>query len=319
MRIIEWNCQGAFRNKFTKILSQKPDILIIPECECEAKLEFGKLIPKPFDFIWYGDKPNKGLAVFSYTNYKIEILKEFNPRFRYVLPLKVFNADTSFLLFAVWAMDNKEDRNSRYIAQVWLALNYYSRLLSHNCLLVGDFNSNQIWDEKDRVANHTDVVKLLESNDIHSLYHKQNNLLHGQEKDFTFFMYRKADKPFHIDYCFASKHLLDKGFEFQIAHHNDWITLSDHVPLIIDIQDKNHLLNINNSLLDFIEHNTSKFNILTIQKFKTTLNNLKSLARQIDLEEVSVFSSENKLKVINTFERLCEIDKHIFEIEKNGC
>jgi exonuclease III len=70
MRIIEWNCQGAFRKKNNKILALQPDILIIPECENEAKLEFGKLTPKPTDFFWYGDSGHKGIGIFSYSDYK---------------------------------------------------------------------------------------------------------------------------------------------------------------------------------------------------------------------------------------------------------
>lgn len=42
MKIIEWNCQGAFRRKNDKILLLQPDILIIPECENKDRLEFGK-------------------------------------------------------------------------------------------------------------------------------------------------------------------------------------------------------------------------------------------------------------------------------------
>ncbi len=129
MKIIEWNCQGAFRKKFNKILSLKPDILIIPECENEEKLKFGKLTPKPNDFFWYGDNPNKGIGIFSYSKYKFELLNEFNPRFKYIIPLKVIGKNHSFILFAIWAMNNKENIQESYIGQIWNAINYYSRLL----------------------------------------------------------------------------------------------------------------------------------------------------------------------------------------------
>ena len=100
MKIIEWNSQGAFRKKNEKILSLNPDILIVSECESEEKLKFGKLTPKPNDFFWYGDSQNKGIGVFSYSDYKFELLKEFNPKYRYVIPLKVTRKNTSFILFA---------------------------------------------------------------------------------------------------------------------------------------------------------------------------------------------------------------------------
>ena len=53
MRLIEWNCQGAFRKKNEQILTLNPDILVVPECENEEKLKFGKLTPKPNSFIWW--------------------------------------------------------------------------------------------------------------------------------------------------------------------------------------------------------------------------------------------------------------------------
>jgi len=107
MRIIEWNCQGAFRFKNKYILELNPDILIIPECEHENKLQFGHLTQTPNDFIWHGNTGKKGIGIFSYSNFKFRLLKEFNPSFRYVIPLEVNDGKNSFLLFAIWAMDNK--------------------------------------------------------------------------------------------------------------------------------------------------------------------------------------------------------------------
>jgi exodeoxyribonuclease III len=33
MRLISWNCQGAFRKKADIIMAQRPDILVVQECE----------------------------------------------------------------------------------------------------------------------------------------------------------------------------------------------------------------------------------------------------------------------------------------------
>ena len=225
MRLIEWNCQGAFRKKNEQILTLNPDILVVPECENEEKLKFGKLTPKPNSFIWHGDSPNKGLAVFSYSDYELELLDIFNPKFRFILPIKASRADEEFILFAVWAMDDKENYRERYIGQIWLAINYYESLLSSSCVLIGDFNSNKIWDTKDRVANHTDVVDFLRKKRIHSSYHLQEGEEQGEETQSSFYMYRKLEKPYHIDYCFASEELFGSR----------WIELSDHRPLVVEL------------------------------------------------------------------------------------
>lgn len=233
MKIISWNCQGAFRKKNEKILALQPDILIIPECESEDKLEFGKLTPEPTDFFWFSDGGNKGIGIFSYSDYKFALLKEFNPKFRYIIPLQVRNKEGSFLLFAVWAMNDKENPKARYIAQVWLALQHYSRLLNQSLIFIGDFNSNQIWDKNARLGNHTDVVEIFKRHNIFSMYHEKNKVAHGQEKEPTFYLYRNIEKPYHLDYCFASADFYDAGFDIQLGSPNEWLEYSDHVPIII--------------------------------------------------------------------------------------
>jgi len=42
MKIITWNCQGAFRRKVGNILAFLPDILVFQECEHPNKLLFGR-------------------------------------------------------------------------------------------------------------------------------------------------------------------------------------------------------------------------------------------------------------------------------------
>jgi exodeoxyribonuclease-3 len=61
MKIITWNCNMAFRNKAALILTHKPDILVVPECEHPEKLSFPPGTPKPTDLLWFGKNQHKGL------------------------------------------------------------------------------------------------------------------------------------------------------------------------------------------------------------------------------------------------------------------
>lgn len=70
----------AFRKKADYILKQKPDILIVPECEHPDKLKFKKETPLPIDFFWDGTNINKGLGVFSYSRYKFRLLDIYKDR-----------------------------------------------------------------------------------------------------------------------------------------------------------------------------------------------------------------------------------------------
>lgn len=234
MRLITWNCQGAFRKKAEFILPLRPDILVVQECERPDKLKFNAGTPKPRDIFWYSDGGKKGLGLFSYSDCKFELLPNFNPEFRYILPFRLTGYGEVFTFFAIWAMPNKENYEARYIGQVWFAIDYYKDLLDSSTIMIGDFNSNKIWDYKKRVGSHTAVVDKLAELNIHSVYHKHFNVEQGKEEHPTLFLQRKKDKAYHIDYCFVSSAILAKVMKMEIGTYDNWITHSDHSPLIIE-------------------------------------------------------------------------------------
>ena len=166
MKIIAWNCNMAYRKKAGFILTQKPDIVIISECEHPDKLKFIAGVRKPTDIFWAGDNVHKGIGIFSYSPFKFQLHESYNPAFKNIIPLNVTGGKTDFTLFAIWA-NNPEDKKHQYIGQVWKALNHYNDLLGNEkIILAGDFNSNTIWDKPRREGNHTTVVSLLESKNI---------------------------------------------------------------------------------------------------------------------------------------------------------
>ncbi len=235
MRLITWNCQGALRKKIELLKGFEPDILIVPESEHPDKLTGSFSFQRPGSHFWHGDSLHKGIGIYSFSGYKIELRPEFNPEFRYIIPLRITQKRKEFTLLAIWAMDNKEQREARYIGQIWLAINYYSELLNSPIILAGDFNSNKIWDRKGRVGNHSDVVRNLEDRNIHSIYHRHFEIEQGKEKHPTFFLQRNVYKQYHIDYCFLSDDLMAKVKSIEIGSFEDWIAHSDHVPIFVEI------------------------------------------------------------------------------------
>ena len=224
--------QYGFQKK-SKFDSCKPDIAIIPECEHPDKLKFEPGVPVPNDIFWAGSNQNKGLGIFSYSNFKFQLSDLHNPGFRIILPLIVKNKKREFTLLAIWA-NNPQDKGYQYIGQVWKAITFYSDLLKNKkTMLVGDFNSNTIWDRPHREGNHSTVVDFLENKGIHSTYHKFFNQNQGKEKHNTLFMYRHENKSYHIDYCFASNYFIKKLSHVEVGKHTDWCKHSDHTPLIV--------------------------------------------------------------------------------------
>ena len=79
MRIATWNCNMSFRTKAEFVLVHQIDLLVVPECEEQDKLKFKSATMTPNQILWFGTNPNKGLGIFSYSDYKLKLLDEFNP------------------------------------------------------------------------------------------------------------------------------------------------------------------------------------------------------------------------------------------------
>lgn len=236
MRIITWNCNMAFRKKSEFILSKNPDILVIQESENPEKKLFENSNIKPFSSFWYGTNQNKGIGIFTFSNYEIEILKIHNTEFRFIIPLSISNGENNYIILAVWAQRPKN--HDCYTEQIWNAIHYYSELLNtENLIIIGDFNSNSIWDKPKRIYNHTNLVNKLIEYNVSSSYHYFFNEIQGKETKPTLFMHRKKDKPYHIDYCFISENLKKNLLNVEVGDYEYWTKLSDHKPIIVDFKD----------------------------------------------------------------------------------
>ncbi|MDR6940666.1 endonuclease/exonuclease/phosphatase family protein [Mucilaginibacter pocheonensis] len=235
MKIITWNCNMAFRKKASVILAYKPDILIVPECECPDRLNFGHESQTPTDILWFGTNQHKGLAIFSYSDYRFKVLDNHNQQLRMIIPVYVTNGLFDFNLFAIWA-NNPADPDGQYVEQVWKAIHHYDDLiLSRQTILIGDFNSNTIWDRQHRKSNHSSLVQRLEEKGIYSSYHLHYKQVQGQEQHSTFYLYRHKDKPYHLDYCFMSADIAERLTSVEVGDYDYWMKYSDHVPLIITL------------------------------------------------------------------------------------
>ena len=227
----------AFRKKAVHILKYKPDILVVPECEHPDKLNFVSRTNKPKQILWFGENKNKGLGVFCYCDLKLEVLDVYNSDFKMVVPISVKGGSIEFNLFAVWA-NNPNDKDGQYVTQVWKAINHYDHLLkSSPSILTGDFNSNAIWDKKNRPDTHSNVVEYLRLYGIVSLYHSFHNQVHGEEKHATFYLYKHKNKPYHLDYCFGSECFLARVESVVMGRHSKWAKFSDHSPVIVTIKE----------------------------------------------------------------------------------
>lgn len=231
MRLISWNCNGALRNKLHKVLPLDADICVIQECEDPAQSTSDDYKTWAGNYLWTGTNKNRGLGVFAKPNIALTAVPLDTEPLELFLPCTI---DQSLSLLAVWTRDARSP-TFRYIGQLWKFLQKHPRFLaSDRAILLGDLNSNARWDVWDRWWNHSDVVRQLNDMGLISLFHHANNEQQGQESVPTFFMHRNTDKPYHIDYAFLSRQLL-QGATCEIGHPSDWLSHSDHMPLMVEI------------------------------------------------------------------------------------
>lgn len=235
MRIITWNCAGAFRNKFTQLSDYEADIYVIQECEDPNSTAHS--IYKSFseNSVWIGDNKNKGIGVFAKPEINLKKLNWDNTfknhQVKYFLPISINN---DFTLLNVWAHSNKSPTFG-YIGQFWKYLKINKQHFNE-ILITGDFNSNVIWDKWDRWWNHSDVVNELNELGIYSVYHNKYEEEQGKEMTPTFYLQKNLNKPYHIDHTFSSKCSKFKILDYRIEQDPKWLQYSDHRPILIDLE-----------------------------------------------------------------------------------
>ena len=195
---------------------------------------------------------------------KKEIPKEEYIEFRHFLPVKVEN---SFNLLAVWAMGEDRKGGNRYVEMIhdFLDANKDNEeLFGDTLIMCGDFNSSAVFNSKHTYKrthrdiygnpkNHTCLDCKLNRKGLVSVYHELTKEKSGEEKQLTFFQARHLNNPYHLDYVYASKELVegkttftkngekvnDLDNEFEILDNWEWISLSDHLPIIFNFVEEN--------------------------------------------------------------------------------
>lgn len=231
MRLITWNCNGAFRRKYQHLNALDADILVIQECEDPAQ-STADYRTWAGDHAWIGYGKNKGLGIFPRRGQSIELLAWPDNGFQLLLPVRV-GGDMDVL--GVWTQQSNPSKFG-YIGQFWQYLQLHKAAFGPKTIIAGDFNSNAIWDRPRRSWNHSDCVRELNELSFRSLYHLASGEGQGGESQPTFYLYRSDLKPFHIDYLFAHDAMLHGAPpKVKVGSRADWIGVSDHMPIVADI------------------------------------------------------------------------------------
>lgn len=225
MKIISWNCNGKFREKFKEIIKEDADIYVI--CECENPAESKVMEYREFagsNYFWTGDLHYKGLGIFAGDDIEIQEI-ETDGEFKHFIALRI---NDKFNLLGVWAMP-------KYVEMIHDYFDSNSDLFNENLIMCGDFNSNVVFNySHPKAKNHTKLNEKLESRNLFSVYHSLTGDEQGEEKSKTFFQARHLNNPYHLDFIYAGENVVR---EFEILDFFEWIVLSDHLPLVFEIED----------------------------------------------------------------------------------
>lgn len=237
------------RKKLPELDALGADVLIIQECE-DPQLYKNQYLDWAGDYLWVGTNGNKGIGVFPKNgnrvtslqwdgDFTIKGLSEAHSSVHWsTADLKLFlpfSLNDSLTVLAVWTKGSNREVFG-YVGQLWKYLQIHRKDLSGpSTMIIGDLNSNAMWDKEDRWWSHAGVVAELRNLGIESLYHKTNNEDQGKESKPTFFMQRNLSKSYHIDYAFTSTDLAD-DCNVMVGESSEWLHLSDHMPLIVTVR-----------------------------------------------------------------------------------
>lgn len=226
MKIVSWNCGGKFREKFREIKALDADIYVIEECEEPHHTRSADYQTFAQNAVWTGEKPAKGLGIFAKENIKLQKLPWPDNGLRSFLPVRV---NDSFNLLGVWAC-------RPYIKAYCDYQQVHQSAYNDAMVIIGDFNSNAIWDGQHGKRNHSFVVSELKKQGLLSAYHFLSGEEQGKEIKNTFYLYRHKDKGYHIDYCFINPCYLKS---FEILTNEKWLQFSDHLPILLERKETN--------------------------------------------------------------------------------
>ena len=222
VKLVTWNCAKKARDKVPVLIERfAPDVAVISECCDEASLrsELGLLMPE-CSMAWVGRDPSCGLAVLGFGPWRVELDEDARALvsgMEWVCPVRI-DGPAPFRLLGVWA-DNSTRR--RPATEAVSALGEW--LVSGPSVVAGDFNNDIVWDKGGDERDHTVMVNLLSARALQVVPNTRP----------TYHQAKNPEKPYILDHVFVPKQWPVGRIE--VGALEEWTSLSDHLPLSVDI------------------------------------------------------------------------------------
>lgn len=232
MRFVTWNCRiGGFRDKAVRIAPLRADVLVVPETSHKDSQSAIAGDPQPTfrNSVAHPVYWRRSIGVFSYTDLQLTAVDLSEPMYEF-RRFEARRGDLEFHVVGVWtapaetiADDYKQAIRGLHEHRDWIS--------AKPTIVLGDFNDNASYQPSNWLAL-TDAVTQL---DLVSAYHVSTGEKFGEESRATHFHKGSLESPWHVDYCFVPNEWAHRIQNVEVGTHQGWSDLSDHVPLIVDL------------------------------------------------------------------------------------
>lgn len=232
MRLVTWNCRvGKFREKAEHIAGLRPDVLTVQEVsQADHKaLHFAGDCQPTFRSQLPG--PGRHIGVFSYTGMELAAVDPDEPQelFR---RFRAQHNGRPFQVVAVWTAPTRQSRKTWYRQVIDGVGEHAGWIKQVPTVIMGDFNDSARYE----TTNWPTLEALLQPLGLVSAYHAHTGETPGKETRHTYFNRGKIDaSAAHLDYCLVPRDWVPKITAVTVGAHADWHNVSDHVPLIVDL------------------------------------------------------------------------------------
>lgn len=230
LKVVSWNCADSFPNKARRLLDLAAHIAIVPE----VRAKHAQALGNSFDTIWEGEGDNRGLLVAARKPWRLEVVSRASAR--HGLLLRATQDGRAISILGIWAMP----REGSYVRAVIEGLDeLLPRIDTDDVIVAGDFNASPVLDRADSKQPKFDqITGRLHGQGLESLWHTNTGQDFGSEDTPTLYHLWKRERPFHIDFVFASRNLAGRLKSMTIGSFEDWCTRdSDHAPLVAEFRE----------------------------------------------------------------------------------
>jgi endonuclease/exonuclease/phosphatase family metal-dependent hydrolase len=223
---VTWNCADHFERKAEKLLSLRPDIVVVSEVRKEHAGSMGD----EYVSLWFGEEGQRGILIAAKN--PITVIPRHQSGDAYCVLVDVEFASETLNLVGIWSVRKQKS----YVRTVCDGLSgILPRLNPHNQTIVGgDFNASSVFDKGGSASeSFSQIDNILTSAGLQSLWHAQESEQFGEETQPTYFHQWNRDRPFHIDYVYVSDGMRARLEGLEIGTFDKWRPDgSDHMPIL---------------------------------------------------------------------------------------